>query len=115
MASRTSSKRQQAEEFWEQYDIPFEWDTAIKGRRSGLLRGSTGTAHTANTVIHLYVEESFSEGRLKRDEGVYLCEPRSNPSFEFTEERFTEDGEEYIPAVTCNACLKKMKRWKMED
>ena len=109
-----STKREQAEEFWNQYDIPFAFDTAIKGRLSGLSRGSTGTGHARDTVIHLYTEEAFTDGRLSRDEGEYLCDPGASPSFEFAEERHVEDGEEYMPAVTCSTCLDRMARWEVE-
>jgi len=107
-------KRRRAEEFFEQYDIPFEWDVAIKGRRSGLGRGSWGDGRAADTVNHLFVCESFSEGRIERSAESYLCTP-GIPEFRFTEERHLDgDEEEYRPKVTCKTCLERMERWKKD-
>jgi hypothetical protein len=110
--SGPTTQRKQAERFWSQYNIPVAYDVAIKGRQSGLTRGSTGTGRARNTVVHLFVQESFEEGRLSRDAETYLCDPNSVPRYEFTEERRTDDEGEYIPKVTCNTCLKRMERWK---
>lgn len=104
--------RETAQKFWDQYDIPFDHDVAIKGRLSGLTRGSTGSGRDRSTVNHLYTEEAFSEGRLSREEGAYLCDPNAHPSFEFTEERYVEDGERYVPPITCSRCLELMERWE---
>ena len=119
---RKKRRKREAEEFWSQYEIPFEYTVAIKGRRSGLLRGSSGTGRTSNTVEHLFVKESFEDGRLSRevpahrqeddrDGGVYLC--KDEASFRFDDcTRRGSDGEAYLPPVTCKACLNLMKRWK---
>lgn len=107
--------RQRAEQFWDQYDIPFEYDTCIKVRRSGLLRGSSGTGHASDTVVHLHVLEPFTQGRLSRTENSYLCENDSFVGFDGREERHIEDGESYVPAVTCDTCLKRMARWRTDD
>ncbi|WP_135666546.1 hypothetical protein [Halorhabdus rudnickae] len=104
--------RQEAEAFWDQYDIPFEYDVAIKGRRSGLLRGSSGTGRDSSTVEHLYVLEAFEDGRLSRPEGVYLCNNEANLRFDDGERRQDENGESFIPPVTCQTCLDRMERWK---
>lgn len=103
--------------FWRQYDLPFEYDVAIKGRLSGLTRGSTGTGEARNTVVHLYVESAFEDGRLAREGGSYLCSPNERPSFEFTEwrHRDRDTGETYVPAVTCATCLDLMERWEGDD
>lgn len=110
-------KERRAREFWKQYDIPFSWDVAIKGRSSGLSRGSWGDGRAANTVEHLYVDESFSEGRLSRHSDRYLCDPKSavSPHLPFEGVRTTNsEGEEYTPAVTCSRCLELMERWSVE-
>lgn len=92
------------------YDIPFEYTTAIKLRLSGLTRGSTGTGRARDTVNHLFVEEAFQEGRLSRDEGVYLCDP--NPTSRFP----ADEGKHDEPQkVTCSACLNLMERWEVDD
>lgn len=111
---REENKRE-AEEFWAQYDIPFEWDVAIKGQRSGLLRGSSGTGRASNTVEHLYVCEAFEAGRLERESDRYLCDDEAKFRFDEGERRQGPDGESYVPPVTCSSCLDFMDRWKVTD
>lgn len=103
--------RDTAEKFWAKYDIPFEYDVGIKGRRSGLTRGSTGTGRSKRTVNHLLVKESFKHGRLQRNEGALLC-AKGPGKFPFEEERYVENGEKYVPPITCKNCKKFMRRWK---
>jgi hypothetical protein len=105
------SQREKADRFWSQYTIPFVHDVAIKGRQSGLTRGSAGTGRARNTVIHLFVQESFTAGRLSRDAETYLCDPDSVPRYQFENERQTDDEGEYVPKVTCDTRLKRMERW----
>jgi hypothetical protein len=107
-------RERKAREFWNQYDIPFRWDVAIKGRRSGLSRGSWGDGRAANTVEHLYVQESFADGRLKRGADAYLCDDSAHLRFTEGERRQNSDGEPFIPPVTCSRCLDLMDRWKVE-
>lgn len=112
---RRKQARQEAEAFWDQYDIPFEWDVAIKGRRSGLTRGSWGDGRAKNTVEHLFVREAFEDGRLRRPADVYLCNNEASLRFDEGERRQDENGNSFIPPVTCQTCLERMKRWKVED
>ena len=111
--------REEAEEFWSQYDIPFDHHIAKKGRRSQLQRGSTGTGEDARTVTHLYVQEAFEEGRLQRDENSYLCddsaEIRFTPDSPWRSDGKDEDAEGLLPPVTCKTCLKRMERWRVND
>lgn len=107
----TTSERERAADFWARYDLPFEHDVAIKGRLSGLQRGSAGTGRARDTVNHLFVQEAFEDGRLSRDAESYLCDPNARPEFEFTEERYSDDQGEYVPRVTCQTCLDRMARW----
>lgn len=108
-------KRDEAAAFWDQYEIPFDHDVAIKGRLSGLVRGSDGTGTASNTVEHLYVHESFSEGRLERDEEQYLCNNSASFRFDEGERRKDSSGEGYVPKVTCKQCLNLMERWKVSE
>ena len=108
------SERKRAERFWSRYDLPFEHDTCIKVRRPGLLRGSSGTGHAADTVVHLHVVEPFTEGRLSRTADSFLCENDSFVPTNGREERHVEDGSQYVPAVTCETCLQRMERWKAQ-
>lgn len=112
--SELGTERENAERFWKRYEIPFEHDTCIKVRRSGLMRGSSGTGHAADTVVHLHVLEPFKDGRLSRSEDSYLCENGSHVDFQGREERHVGDGESYVPAVTCQKCLNYMDRWKTD-
>lgn len=116
-AWRQDHRRAEAEAFWSQYDLPVEVDIAIKGRLSGLTKGSWGDGRAANTVEHAYVREAFSEGRMEREADSYLCDPNATPQFNFDEEndRTDSDGESYTPPVTCNTCLKRMERWRVRD
>lgn len=104
-------RRTKATEFWNQYQIPFQYDVAIKGRLSGLARGSSGDARAANTVEHLYVREGFTEGRLRRDADTFLCSPGAEWPFEDVQ-REDPAGYEYLPPVSCSQCLGLMERWK---
>lgn len=106
--------RREAEEFWDRYDLPFEWDVTIKGRRSGLLRGSSGTGRDSRTVEHLYVLEEFHDGRLHRSQGVYLCNDEAKFRFDEGIRHQDEDGNAFIPPVTCQQCLNLMERWESE-
>lgn len=104
-------RRKQAEAFWDQYELPFEFDVAIKGRRSGLMHGSAGTGRNVQTVEHLFVQSPFHSGQLVRDADTYLCQNDANLTFD--EERHKDGyGGEYMPAVTCAECLDRMERWK---
>lgn len=115
MSQPPTTKRRAAEQFWDRYNIPFEYDTAIKVRRSGLLRGSSGTGHAENTVVHLHVQETFRDGRFSRDADSYLCEKNSHVRPQGREERHVEDGERYVPAIDCQTCLERMERWEVND
>lgn len=88
------------------YRIPFEYTTGIKLRLSGLARGSAGSGRARDTVNHLLVKESFSEGRLSRDADTFLCDPNGTPRFPVGEGEHDEPRE-----VTCIACLDLMHRW----
>lgn len=108
--------REQRADFWDSYEIPFAHDTAIKVRQSGLLRGSSGTGHARDTVVHLHVKEAFEAGRLSRDSDSFLCENGSYVPVDGREERhLNDDGEKHVPAVTCGTCLDRMERWEVDD
>ena len=98
----------EAQDFWSKYEIPFEYGTAIKVRKSGLSRGSWGDGRAADTVIHLHVQEPFTDGRLSRSADSYLCEPDSYVT-EQAQEPPVADGVEQ--KVTCDTCRKRMERW----
>jgi hypothetical protein len=102
----------EAEQFWNQYDIPFEYGIAIKIVRSGLLRGSSGDGRQANSVNHLHVKEPFTAGRLSRTDDRYLCDRNAHVTNHDAEGTSSHEGESYLPTVTCQACLDFMERWE---
>lgn len=104
-----SDTEREAERFWSWYDIPVEYGTAIKVRKSGLSRGSWGDGRARDTVVHLHVKEGFTDGRLSRSADSYLCESGSHISPD-AEEGSLRDGLEQ--KVTCETCIERMKRWK---
>lgn len=98
--------------FWSDYDIPFEFGVAQNSRIGQLRRGSSGTGRGKSTVIHLYVLESFEEGRLSRDPGsggIFLCKGEGR----YIQRQ--DDGEEHPEKVTCSQCLSLMERWKNSE
>lgn len=106
----SDDREREAERFWSWYEIPFEYGTAIKVRKSGLSRGSWGDGRARDTVVHLHVKEAFSEGRLSRTADSYLCESGSHV-FPDAEEGALRDGLEQ--KVTCETCKDRMERWKL--
>ncbi len=110
MSDQSDGDRQlrEAKDFWSKYEIPFEFGTAIKVRRSGLSRGSWGDGRAADTVIHLHVKEPFSDGRLSRGADTYLCDPGSYVTQQAQEPPVSGDVEQKI---TCDTCRKRMERW----
>ena len=109
-------ERRETEEWWDGYDIPFEFDVAWKGRVDQLRRGSSMTGLDSRSVAHLFVLEEFEEGRLSRSEESYLC--RAGGEWQF----HPGDGSDIqtdtsidTPAhkVECSKCLELMERWKV--
>lgn len=111
MSSDDEDERaRQAERFWEKYDIPFEYGTAINVRRSGLQRGSWGDGRARDTVQHLHVKEPFEAGRLSRWTDSLLCEKDSHVTKQMEEQSLAEGLEK---RVTCETCKDRMERWKL--
>jgi len=108
---REEKRKRDAERFWNRYDIPIEYGTAIKVRRSGLQRGSAGNGRAADTVQHFHVKEGFTEGRLSRTADSFLCEKDSH-IFKQNEEPQLDSELDLERKVTCETCLDRMERWK---
>lgn len=106
---------EEAEAFWNSYEIPFEYGLAIKVVRSGLMRGSHGDGRQSNSVTHLHVKEPFKSGRLSRTDDRYLCDPNALVTSQDEEGRHQYEGEYYVPQVTCQSCLDFMDRWKVDE
>lgn len=113
--------RLQAEQFYEQYTIPFHWSIDYKYVASGLLENSYGDGLNRKSVTHLLALESFAIGRIKRKKGDFLCTTTSTDNGHFSElisvdttygRLQDEDGKAYYPVLTCKKCLKLLERWK---
>jgi len=114
---RKDHRRAKADAFWSQYNLPVQVDIAIKGRLSGLTKGSWGDGRAGNTVEHAYLRGAVSDGQLKREADSYLCDPNASPRFNFDDDndRRDSDGATYTPPVTCQKCLNRLERWRVVD
>jgi hypothetical protein len=94
--------------------IPVEWNVAYRVVLSGLLARSNGDGRYRSTVNHILLAAPLRHGRLSRNAGDMLCSasPRSFDIKVYT----ADDGDRYIPAVDCAACLATAKRhgWVIE-
>jgi hypothetical protein len=113
----TEKRVEDRQEFWDSYDIPIDYKLAVNLRKSQLRRGSTGTGLCQDSVHHLYVCESFKDGRLERDEGRFLCKGESdNPSVvQHSLNYYPSEGEKYARKVSCKSCQNLMERWLNEE
>lgn len=101
-------------EFWDSYEIPIDYKLGVNLRSSQLSQGSSGTGRCKDTVNHLYVCESFRDGRLEREEGWFLCKGESDKASTVDDSLnyYPSDGERYARKVTCSRCLELMSRWE---
>jgi hypothetical protein len=99
--------------------LPFAWTAGIRPTRGGLSGSlkSSGSGNVATTVTHLILKEDIQIGRLKRNDGDYLCAPSkgrlSKDLGVFIEEITVRlaDGTEVknVPIqITCEECRKKI-------
>jgi len=111
--TRAEQRRKQRATFWSQYDIPVAFDTAQNNRISELRRGSTGTGQTSSTKTHLLVLEDFSDGRLEREAGRFLCkgEGQYSDTSMGLADRTPAHADGSTREITCKTCLKRMERW----
>lgn len=108
-------KREKRANFWSEYDIPVKFRVQDNIRIGELKKGSSGTGRAKNTVDHFVVRESFSEGRLSREKGEFLCKNEGEWAHLHDPKEPITDPDETTPVVTCKTCLKRMERWKNED
>lgn len=112
---RKQQRREIIASFYESYEIPFRFSPQIKIVLSGLSEHSWGDGTRKNTVHHLYVHETFQDGRLKRNANSYLCSPNEAGKFH---DFILDDREDDMlqnkenNTITCSNCLKLMERWK---
>lgn len=113
--NRAEQRRKRRAAFWSQYDIPIAFNTAQNNRISELRRGSTGTGQTSSTKTHLLVLEDFSDGRLEREAGRFLCkgEGQYSDTSMGLADRTPAHADGSTPEITCKTCLKRMERWEI--
>jgi hypothetical protein len=108
-------QQEEREDFWNQYDIPIEFTIQDNIRIGELQKGSSGTGRTENSVDHFVVRESFTEGRLSRESGEFLCKNKGEWANLMGKQEPISDPDENTPVVTCKTCLKRMERWKIDN
>jgi hypothetical protein len=104
-------------EFWETFTFPVKFHVEVKEVLSGLSESSSGNGQKKSSKIHLILDEDFSNGRLKRTKGDFLCSQQKkygNWSGQNDEQYFCyiDRDTKYVPAITCQECLKKAKRFQ---
>lgn len=120
--ARQAAERQQqqidlSKAFYAHYDVPFRFTIEVKEVLSGLSANSNGDGQRRNTVKHLFVQDGFTKGRLKRNAGDYLCSPSQarsggNWSNNLGRGSFALDEEGTQPIPTCKQCLTALERFK---
>ncbi|WP_318515669.1 hypothetical protein [Photobacterium leiognathi] len=87
-------------------NLPFQWKIDIKVRMSGLSENSWGDGQSRSTVYHIRVMEQFTEGRLKRNIGDFLCGKDHSKH-----QGYTDGYDLDHDKVSCAACLKIAARF----
>ena len=101
--------KQEVENFWKQYDIPFEFQVDIKTVLSGLSANSWGDGSKSNTKYHVVLKEDATVGRTVRSRGEFLCtQPKGRTYFDFNKKNDVMDN-----IITCPDCLKKLEKFKV--
>lgn len=96
------------QDFKNLYNIPFKQVARIKIVMSGLSENSMGDGSKRNSVMHLFVKEDFTDGKMKRLANTFLCSPNDAGKHFYLD----DDSYEDIRVITCKKCLKIMERWK---
>jgi hypothetical protein len=116
---RDASVRADPDVFWDQYEIPFEFETAYKYRRHEINNGLTGPRTHVNRAVHLFPIERVVVPGSVVEAGSYYCEDgASHHHAEYGPDGgliSQLDGETYPRVVTCKRCLKGMQRWKIDE
>lgn len=106
-------KEKEIKEFWNQYDIPFDFSVEVKEVLSGLSENSMGNGLKKNSKHHIFVKEDIEFGRLKRHANSYLCSPSkaySGGDWSGT----LGNGRNGKHIITCKNCLTKIEKFKKQ-
>jgi hypothetical protein len=107
--------REEAETFNAALTIPVAWKPGYKSVLSGLSITSWGDGRNRATVEHIWLLDELHEGKLHRKRGDFLCSSSSGSNGEqwVSPESICRDGDgnDYVPKVTCQSCLKIARRW----
>ncbi|WNM19258.1 hypothetical protein [Flavobacterium capsici] len=105
--------KKEAIEFNNSLEIPVKWSSEIKQVLSGLSEKSSGNGWKKNTVRHIYLHESFSSGRLKREAKNFLCSQVKSKYSGNWSGTLGENGLEY--KVNCQKCLEISNKLKTKN
>lgn len=108
------AKEKKRKNFWNQYNIPFEFTVEIKERLNGLSFNSMGNGTAKNSVFHIFVKEDIKIKHLKRKAGSFLCSPqKAKWGGNWSGQLGENDYKKHI--ITCKACLQKLEKFKNND
>lgn len=97
-----------AELFNSSLNLPFRWCSDIKVVMSGLMENSNGSGVNKRSVQHVRVLEAYSDGRLKRDFGDFLCGRDESKHQGYTDHAWDAEAK---AKITCKQCIKVAKRF----
>lgn len=95
--------------------LPFAWSAGVKQVMRDLTHKGLANGESHRTVIHLVLDEDFSEGRFERVKGDYLCTPKiGKPNWTSSDyEHEIKVGGSRVKTIsheiTCKTCLTKME------
>lgn len=116
---RDGSLRVEPADFWAQYDLPFEFETAYKYRSHEIRQDLTGPNAYLDRAVHLYCLERVIVPGSVVEAGSYYCDDSASyhhaeygPDGGIVSE---SDSETHPRVVTCNKCRKGMRRWRNDE
>ena len=113
-----NQQREKAQAINAAITLPIVWEPAIKDVLSGLSASSWGDGRNKATVQHIRLLAPLQAGRMKRQEGDFLCTAQSGSNGKaWTGQqkcRFHDgDGQAYDAPITCKKCLELAEKIKL--
>lgn len=106
-------------DFWAQYALPFEFETAYKYRRHEIKHGQTSPGVELDRAVHLFCLERVIVPGSVVEAGSYYCDDTASYHHaEYGPEGgliVEDDSGTHPRPVTCNKCRKGMRRWKNDE